>query len=304
MVEATRLQSAEDFAIWARSMCGSGAHCVAIIDPSRYPTVEECRDALGLDERAFTALPNLYSKYASSIREAGPRIFDAGPESPVWGRLFPEALTRQSASFVILPEGATGLLSHLAQLVRMPQSDGGNLLFRFQDVVVLSALAPVLTTVQKRALLGPARHWLAADLCGYPIAIESPQVLSARSLVLRLNKSQLSALDDAVAPFTVIFQAEETDRTLLAGMSRCQQVQLIRERMHKARRQGLRREDDVALYCILSLQLSDEFDRVGPIAEALERARRRGTSFGDEIDRVPTHRWREWDETLEVKDAR
>jgi len=57
-------------------------------------------------------------------------------------------------------------------------------------------------------------------------------------------------------------------------------------------------EDDIALYTVLSLQLPRDFDRKGPVADALRAARDNQTSFGAEIDRVPVQRWREWDEEL------
>lgn len=303
-METIKLQSTLELETWVRGMCGEGMRCAAIIDPSRYVSVEECRNALGLSEKAFAALPNIYGKYASSIREMGPRIFDQESGSPVWSHLFAEALTCQAASFIILPEATAGLLPHLEGLVRMPQPDGGNLLFRFQDVVVLSSLAPVLSGTQKIALLGPARYWLMADVCSHPISIENAPGCKSRSLQFRLDESQLSALDAAIAPLVIIFQADETDSSLLAGMSKCQKIRVIRDCMQKARLRGLKQEDDIALYCILSLQLPEDFDRVGPVAGALERTKVSGGSFGDEIDLVPVHQWRQWDEVLEAERER
>lgn len=293
--DATHLQR------WVQDNCGDQSHCVALLDPSRYANAEACAQALGLETEVFDALPNLYAKYSKTLRESGPRLWSAPVGDPAWVRVFGQAFENQAASFLVVPPDGQQLDEHLPGLIRMPQPDGGNLLFRFQDVVVLSALAPMLRAEQKRALLGPASHWLLADLCGNPVAIELPSVQRRGPTVLRLDRRQLAALDDALAPLTVIFQANETDTTLLAGLDKCGQVQLVRERMRRARQHGLRREDDIALYVVLGLQLPEDFDTVGPVAEALERARANGTGFGEEIDQVPVERWREWDEVLDAR---
>lgn len=140
------------------------------------------------------------------------------------------------------------------------------------------------------------------DLCGHATRLDAPDADAFRSLTpaLRLDQSQIDALGEALVPLTIIHQANETDSTLLSGMTKCEQVHLIRVRMLQARERGLRREDDIALYCVLSLQLPAGFDRSGPVADALHEARTRGIGFGDAIDDVPVERWREMDELLDV----
>lgn len=256
-------------------------------------------EALGIATDAFDALPNLYAKYGRSIREVGPRLWSASWSDPGWDGLFDEAFERQAASFLVVPQESASLESHLLGLVRMPQPDGGSLLFRFQDVVVLTALAPLLAPEQRHALLGPALCWLAVDLCHGAVSIERPRRDARRVSSLHLEQVQIDALGKALVPLTIIYQANETDTTLLAGMSKCEQVKLIVSRMKHAERQGLARDEDVALYCVLSLQLPEGFDKTGPVAEALQDARDRGISFGEAIDDVPVDRWREWDEELD-----
>lgn len=145
-------------------------------------------------------------------------------------------------------------------------------------------------------------RWLLVDLCGHATRLDAPDADAFRSLTpaLRLDQSQIDALGEALVPLTIIHQANETDSTLLSGMTKCEQVHLIRVRMLQARERGLRREDDIALYCVLSLQLPAGFDRSGPVADALHEARTRGIRFGDAIDDVPVERWREMDELLDV----
>lgn len=298
-MEAGKLQSPDALKNWVFGACEAESRCVALIDPSRYPDTDACRQALGFDSESFAALPNLYAKYSASVRENGPRLFTAPLDTPAWERIFAEAFHQQAASFLVVLQSEQGLLEHLLQRVRMPQPGGGNALFRFQDVVVLSTLSPLLSFAQRRALLGPASSWLMADLCSNRVVIESPRTIGSKWPVLKLDQKQLEALDLALAPLTIIFQTNEVDSTILADLDKCEQVDLIRRRIQQARKHGLHLEEDVALYCVLSLQLPEGFDETGPVAEALKRSAEHGTGFGEEIDQVPVDRWRELDELLD-----
>lgn len=295
------LPSPEALKNWVFAFCGDEERCVALIDPSRYRDVDACRLALDFDQCAFDALPNLYAKYAASVRENGPRLFTAPRDAPSWESVFTAAFHHQAASFIVLAGSEKRLEEHLLQRIRMPQPGGGNALFRFQDVVVLSTLAPLLRPDQKRALLGPASHWLMADLCSKPVLIATSKTARSYWPLLKLDQGQLGALDAALAALTIIFQANETDSTLLGDLDKCAQVKLIRRRIQEAHGHGLSREEDIALYCVLSLQLPEGFDVAGPIADALKRSRTLGSGFGEEIDQVPVERWREFDEVLDAR---
>lgn len=297
MQPAHTLSTAEALRAWVHEHSDESSNLVALIDPSRYADAGACAQALGFEWSEFDVLPNLYSKYSRSIRDAGPRLWTGARDDPRWARLYEEAFDRQAASFLVVTREAGQLEEHLSGLVRMPQPDGGSLLFRFQDVVVLTALAPLLRPEQRLALLGPASGWLMADLCHRATSIERPRTPAVRRS-LRLDQPQIDALGEALVPLTIIFQANETDSTLLMELSKCEQVQVIRERIHDARQHGLNREDDIALYCVLSLQLPKNFDLQGPVAEALQQAQSRGIGFGEAIDEVPVERWRAWDEEL------
>lgn len=284
---------------WINAHAGATTHCVALIDPSRYRNIDDCVRATGMEAAQFTALPNLYAKYAKSIRELGPRLLDL-PDGVVPMPLLKQMLDKQAASILVLSDESGGLDVHLMSLIRMPQPDGGNLLFRFQDVVVLTALAPLLSPLQRQALLGPASKWLAVDFCHHPVVIDrGDHTMQHPSPPLRLDQHQIDALGEALRPLGIIHQANETDTTLLAGMTKCAQVGLIRDRVSRARARGLSRDEDLSLYCLLSLQLPAGFDSRGPVAEALQDAQARGIGFGEAIDEIPVERWREWDEVLD-----
>lgn len=98
----------------------------------------------------------------------------------------------------------------------------------------------------------------------------------------------------------LIALAKDTDTTLLKDRNAAAQGDWARQCESKARAHGLLKSSDVALYCVLELQLPDEFDRLGPIARALERAEGL-ESFAEAIDSVPVSEWRQWDEVLNAR---
>uniref|UniRef100_UPI000D562545 DUF4123 domain-containing protein n=1 Tax=Xanthomonas fragariae TaxID=48664 RepID=UPI000D562545 len=217
-----RLPDADAYQRWVLTHLGEGQQLFALIDPARYADIDDCQKALGIKPHMFAELPNLYEKYALSIRAHGPRLLSAPIASLVWDNVFSQAYLRQSASFLIADRSAI-LLDHLRTLTRLRQPDGGNLLFRFQDVIVMSALAPVLGPVQQTACVGPAVGWFMVDVCGVPHRLQRMEQ-RPQWPALALTQAQLARLDDALAPYTIIHQANETDETLLLGLSPCARV--------------------------------------------------------------------------------
>lgn len=285
---------------WLRTHCREGERCVALIDPTRYDGVEACAVALGFTVDAFAGLPNLYGHFTDQVRQWGPRLFSAPLDDAHWPMIAAQASSHQAASFILTAADDGALYAHLKSLAKLPQPDGTRLLFRFQDTVVLTALMPLLAPAQRQALLGRATCWMALDVCGDPRVVERGRSHPARPAVLTLTAAQMATLDAALLPGTIIAQANDTDSTLLAGMTKCAQWRTIRERITQAHDHGLSQAEDIALYCVLSLQLPVGFDRDGPVAGALEAARNSSISFGGAIDRVPLSQWREWDEVLDA----
>jgi len=278
---------------------GHDGDCTALLDPSRFESIAQCAAAMGMEETAFAALPNLYGNFSPTLKAQGPRLFTAHLSDNKWSLICNEAVARQAASFIVHGEDAGELQAHLKSLIKLQQPDGSKLLFRFHDSVVLSALLPLLTPQQQRMLLGPARHWLVLDVCGKPEIIASASAGGLRPSSLMLSAQQLQALDVGLWPATIIAQADETESTLLQGKNKCQRWQVVRQAIARAQAHGLQFQEDVALYCVLSLQLPEDFDREGPVADALQRARNEDIGFGTAIDQVPTEQWRVLDEILE-----
>lgn len=285
---------------WLRTHCREDERCVALIDPTRFDSVDACAVALGFAADAFAGLPNLYGHFTNQVRQWGPRLFSAPLDDARWPMIAAQASSHQAASFILTAADGGALYAHLKSLAKLRQPDGTRLLFRFQDTVVLTALMPLLAPAQRQALLGPATRWMALDVCGDPRVVERDRSHPARPAVLMLTAAQMATLDAALLPGTIIAQANDTDSTLLAGMNKCAQWRAIRERINQARDHGLSLTEDIALYCVLSLQLPVGFDRDGPVAGALNAARSSSISFGAAIDQVPLSQWREWDEMLDA----
>ena len=130
-----------------------GLERVWLIDPTRYPTVAECAKSLGMPVEAFDALTNLYTHYAPSLREWGPRLLPASDAAvePV----LEQAVEVLAASLLVAHRPLDLVAAHLSRLIKLPQLDGSRLLFRFQDPLVMANLMPLLDQRQQRALLGP-----------------------------------------------------------------------------------------------------------------------------------------------------
>ena len=288
----------ERLALWLRQ---SGArHCSALIDVSRYPDAEACAAALKMDADAFAALPNVYEGFAPTLKARGPRLYSAQLDEVYWPGICASALTKRGAGFILHDCSAGEVMAHLDALKRLTQPDGSRRLFRFQDNVVLSMLMPLMTVSQQRSLLGPMRRWQVLDVCGHPVGVGvDGKTPSGYFQPLRLDASQVEELAVRLQPATIIAQANETDGALLHGKTRCEQWWLVQSATQRARGHGLARKEDIALFCILSLQLPADFDQEGPVAQAIGRSKQYGINFGEAIDQVPVEEWRAWDEQMD-----
>lgn len=276
------------------------SYCSALIDVSRFPDPASCAQALQMELEIFEALPNVYEAFSPTLKSRGPRLYSAPLVEPHWHGICAATLDQRAASFTLhdCPVGA--VVTHLKSMTKLQHPGGAKRLFRFQDSTVLSQLIPLLTDRQRRALLGPIRRWQVLDVCAHPVEMGvSAGTSTGSSATLTLDERQIDALAARLRPATIIAQANETDGALLYGKSRCEQWRLVQAASQRASDHGLTLNEDIALFCILSLQLPAGFDRDGPVARAIERSKRHGIGFGEAIDRVPVQEWRAWDEQLD-----
>lgn len=283
------------------AVVGAQAHVLEplwLIDPTRYASVAECATAFGVNAPTFDRLANLYHHYAPALREWGPRLLPA-KDGPV-DLALQQAFERLSASLLVTPHATDAVARHLTRLLKLRQPDGTRLLFRFQDPLVMAHLLPLLAREQQSALLGPIHSWWVADECGAVVSVHQNGLASA-TRQLALTPHQMETLDTRLLPATVITQVNEVETTLLANRDRCAKWRDVRARLQRARTHGLAAPQDLSLFVILSLQLPDDFDQVGPVARALGRAKAAGIGFSKAIEQVPVEEWREWDEVLDER---
>lgn len=281
-------------------------HCSALIDVSRHPDSEACAVALQMETAMFEALPNVYQEFAPTLKGRGPRLYSAPLTAAHWPSICTSTLGHRTAGFILHDCPASEVVVHLKSMIRLKQPDGTRRLFRFQDSTVLSLLMPLLTVGQQRSMLGPMLRWQVLDVCAYPVGVGlgvDHEASASNFHSLQLDARQVEALAVRLQPATIIAQANETDGALLHGKTRCEQWRLVQSAIRRASDHGLSLKEDIALFCVLSLQLPAGFDQDGPVARALGRSKQHDISFGEAIDQVPLEEWRAWDEQLDKMEA-
>lgn len=98
-------------------------------------------------------------------------------------------------------------------------------------------------------------------------------------------------------------QVNDADSLLLAPYGECEAETLIRQRIDKAKSIGLEQREDLALYCVLSLQFPPGFEKEAPFAEAIGYRAKNKPSFGAVLDEVSPDVWSQWDERLKDKEV-
>lgn len=270
----------------------------ALINFTRVPDWTVFEKQLHSGKRTRLPTVNLYDDLAGlELAKSGPRLLALDLEDEVLDTVMGLAIEHEAGSFLFASCTLHELAEHLRSIREVAMPDSSGALFRFQNVHVTAALWPLLSTTQKNRILGPARAWVVREACG---EVHLIQALSPRKRIstLSFDRKIVSALDDALSPWTVADQIDEIDTALLAGLSPCARLTLLRERIAHAKTLGLRQQSDLSLYCALSLQLSEGFETHPPFVKAFESARSGQSSFGAAIDRITPEQWQHADEIL------
>jgi hypothetical protein len=236
---------------------------------------------------------NLYEDMEGlALAQTGPRLLELTeamlPEAASW------SWQTHALSFLLGAVSGRALTEHLQGLREATLPDGGQALFRFQDVNVTSHLFQQLTPGLMNQMLGPLSLWAVPDVCGQ-VNVLQPQPGYRRMGGLRFEKQIFDRLNEALVVYTVADQVRDVDTALLLGMTACQIKHLISQRLSDARSLGLQQASDRALYVVLSLQLPASFEREEPFSTALTQARQGTRSFGDAMDMVSPQQWEQWD---------
>lgn len=270
-----------------------------LIDFTRVPDWAVFEEQLHSSARIRLPAVNLYDDLAGlELAKSGPRLLALDLEDEVMDAVMGLAIEHEAGSFLFASCTLNELAEHLRSIREVAMPDSGGALFRFQDMHVTAALWPLLSPTQKNRILGPARAWVVREACGELHLIEA-LFTHKRTSTLSFDRKIVTALDDALFPWTVADQINEIDTALLAGLSPCARLTLLRERIAHAKTLGLRQPSDLSLYCALSLQLPEGFETHPPFARAFESARSGQSSLGVEIDRITPEQWQHADEILE-----
>lgn len=250
-----------------------------------------------VDANRWGIATNLYADLAgTAIMAMGPRLLQITPEN------IPEmvgmAFETRALSFMSGACDQATLVGHLQSIREVELPAHTAVLFRFQDIHVTSALFPVLKVNDAGQCLGPLDSWSVLDSCSTLHIIEATGKTRASGRI-RFDEKTVKILDDSLLIHAARAQINDVDTTLLAAMSDCEAEILIRQRIELARTLGLERHDDLALFCVLSLQFPDGFQHRPPFAEALRYREKNKLSFGDALDDVPSEAWVHWDELLQ-----
>ncbi len=71
-MKRSSLSNPASYQHWVMSHVGEEQYLIALLDPTRYEDIDTCVAALGFSQQEFEALPNLYEKYALTLRTHGP----------------------------------------------------------------------------------------------------------------------------------------------------------------------------------------------------------------------------------------
>jgi hypothetical protein len=292
--ECIENHTADTLAAWLSQ--NGETHPYALIDVQRL-SIEQIEM---IDRHQWGTAVNLYADLdGTAISAMGPRLVQLPREEiPNVVQL---AWTSRSVSFLLGPCDLSTLSAHLQAIREVAIHDRTAVLFRYQDIHVTAALFPILPSAEIGLCLGPLTHWAALDACNRLHVISATGQQRKRG-TLRFDQKTVETLDDSLFVHAAMAQVNDTDSLLLASYSECEAQTVIRQRIDKAKSFGLEQREDLALYCILSLQFPQGFEKEAPFAEAMDYRANNKLSFGAMLDEVPPDVWSLWDERLKDKE--
>jgi len=269
----------------------------AIIDTPRLQERGTVEDLLK-PFRDAAPIVNLYGDFGGhSIASDGPRLIAVPLGSmDLLHALCTWSVEAQAVSFLYGVSSFENLSAHLQHLREVTLPDGTLSLFRYQDTYVTYTLAELLKNNQADVLLGTLTAWVTINPCqqvrtivhGYAFRLDraprTPQRFS-------ITENQLTALSEKLRVPQIRARVMEVDEALLGGKSTCQVYQELIESIDKANALSLHRASDIALYCVLKLQLPSGFEARPPFAGIFARIKDGRHSLGEEIDRITPAQW-------------
>lgn len=268
----------------------------ALIDAQRL-SAEQIQ---AVDRHQWGIAVNLYGDLkGTAIAAMGPRLVKLPREEIP--NIVQLALASRSVSFLIGKCDFPALSAHLQAIREVEISNRTAVLFRYQDIHVTAALFPILPSAEMALCLGPLSAWAVPDACN-KLHIISATGQQRSSGSLRFDQKTVEILEDRLFVHAAMAQVNDADSLLLASYSECEAETLVRERIETARSFGLEQREDLALYCVLSLQFPPGFEKESPFAEAIRYRDKSKPSFGAALDDASSEVWIRWDDRLKDKE--
>ncbi|SDY78825.1 protein of unknown function [Lysobacter sp. yr284] len=163
-------------------------------------------------------------------------------------------------------------------------------LFRFWDPRVMDALEHLLRPMQAGSLLGPVSSCLWLTRSGSLASLRVADAKSDEAIVdgLRLDQRQLDHLARVELINRALDVLQDMERTVLGAEVRTVLGGLIEK---GAREWTLRTDRELVTYALYGVLVHQRFDREPGVAEAMDQARRAGTSPIDALEQFDESYW-------------
>lgn len=252
---------------------------------------------LNATENPRPTIINLYDDLGElGLKAQGPRLALLSPKVEALEQ-HPADESLLDASYLFSSATLEQLAQHLKHLREISLPDKSQALFRFQDSRVTNALMPLASAAQAGTWLGCATCWACVDACGHLVALRASATTNSTAQ-LSLTNQQIKAVDRALLPHEILAQTAEADSSVLHGLSACARLKRARTLIARAERQGLKLDSDISLFCVLGMQLPDDFELEEPFASAIKRSQRSGSSFSEALNQAKPAHWDAWNKRL------
>jgi hypothetical protein len=181
------------------------------------------------------------------------------------------------------------LARRLEQAIIVHIEDGPQALLRIWDPRVIGHLERILTPLQLADLMGPITCWAWLDRAGQLRMLNKPQLAEHATMSifpLRLTAGQSAAID----------RIEEINRLLRTLALLGHAIPPARDAeldalLVQAQRKGHTEQDDALAYCLHALLISERFDEIPAVQQAIAQAHADGRGLCSAIEQFDDVFW-------------
>jgi hypothetical protein len=267
------------------------------------------------DSAQHRALPRTLVKQGHPVR----CLFDVSENSPVaacaphlveldsplkdcasWSWISLHGKARSCVSVIAAHISFEAMFSHLIQFMEVRLPDGDDMFFAFWDSAILGTLigqsddltlhvkGPVLTPVQRNALMSPISQWWYWDRTGeLHVAAEEKLDCPRALLPLRLSQSQIDNLVEATVPDHILYYLELNQPMLVDHVAPSLRYEFVQRALLRARDIGLLSMGDLVNYVCLELIYRDRLYQDEIIIDLLGDVKNGKATFLEVIEKMP-----------------